>query len=184
LRFSEFLRTTVTISAASATVLAVLTLIAAERDVDLSLVVFALVWWAAAVVIGTILGRHNRISPPIRRLLADARTQMLLPELQPTRTMMARLWPILLYTIVAGACIFFVPQVAAVAAGFPVVWAFGWRHQASAVTAIEQRDGARFYVDRTSPFAAVRLVRTPGFRANQSPQPAFGSRQSTRRGRA
>jgi hypothetical protein len=184
LRFSEFLRTTVTISAASATVLAALTLIAAERNADLTLVVVALVWWAAAIVIGTILGRHNRISPPIRRLLADARTQMLLPELQPTRTMMTRLWPILVYTIVAGACIFLVPQVAAVAAGFPAVWAFAWRRQASAVTAIEQRDGARFYVDRTPPFAAVRLVRTPGLRANLPPQPAFGSRQTARRGRA
>jgi hypothetical protein len=27
------------------------------------------------------------------------------------------------------------------------------------------RDGARFYVDRTSPFKAIQLVRTPGFKA-------------------
>jgi hypothetical protein len=34
------------------------------------------------------------------------------------------------------------------------------------VTAIEERDGARFYVERTSPLQPIRLVRTPGFRSN------------------
>jgi hypothetical protein len=34
------------------------------------------------------------------------------------------------------------------------------------VTAIEDRDGARFYVERTSPLRRIRLVRTPGFRTN------------------
>ena len=29
--------------------------------------------------------------------------------------------------------------------------------------AIEERDGVRFYVDRTSPFSPIRLIRTPGF---------------------
>jgi hypothetical protein len=29
--------------------------------------------------------------------------------------------------------------------------------------AIEERDAARFYVDRTSPWQPIRLVRTPGF---------------------
>ena len=58
------------------------------------------------------------------------------------------------------------PQVPAVAAGFAVIWALAWRRQASAVAAIEERDGARFYVERTSPLRAIRLVRTPGFRSN------------------
>ena len=31
------------------------------------------------------------------------------------------------------------------------------------MSAIEQRDAARFYVDRTSPLHPIRLVRTPGF---------------------
>jgi hypothetical protein len=31
------------------------------------------------------------------------------------------------------------------------------------VAAIEERDGARFYVDRTSPLKAISLIRTPGF---------------------
>ena len=31
------------------------------------------------------------------------------------------------------------------------------------MAAIEERDGARFYVDKTSPLKAIRLIRTPGF---------------------
>jgi hypothetical protein len=57
----------------------------------------------------------------------------------------------------------FLPQVAAVAAGFPMIWALTLRRQEAAVSAIEQRDAARFYVDRTSPMHPIRLVRTPGF---------------------
>jgi hypothetical protein len=34
------------------------------------------------------------------------------------------------------------------------------------VTAIEERDGARFYVVRTSPLKTIQLVRTPGFKTN------------------
>jgi hypothetical protein len=58
------------------------------------------------------------------------------------------------------------PQVPAVATGFAIIWAMAWRRQASAVAAIEERDGARFYVERTSPLKPIRLVRTPGFRSN------------------
>ena len=34
------------------------------------------------------------------------------------------------------------------------------------MTAIEERDGARFYVEHTSPLQPIKLVRTPGFRTN------------------
>ena len=34
------------------------------------------------------------------------------------------------------------------------------------MTAIEERDGARFYVEATSPLQPIALVRTPGFRTN------------------
>jgi hypothetical protein len=53
--------------------------------------------------------------------------------------------------------------VAAIASGFTIIWALAWRRQSAAVAAIEERDGVRFYVDRTSPLAPMRLVRTPGF---------------------
>ena len=33
--------------------------------------------------------------------------------------------------------------------------------QEAAVTAIEERDGFRFYIDKTPPLAPIRLVRTP-----------------------
>jgi hypothetical protein len=55
------------------------------------------------------------------------------------------------------------PQVAAIAAGFGIAFALAWRRQESAVAAIEERDGVRFYVDRTSPLQPIQLVRTPGF---------------------
>jgi hypothetical protein len=82
-------------------------------------------------------------------------------------------------TIGAGALAFVLPQVPAVATGFSIIWALAWRRQASAVTAIEERDGARFYVERTSPFKPIRLVRTPGFRSN-----LFELNGATRTGRA
>ena len=49
---------------------------------------------------------------------------------------------------------------------FAIIWTLAWRRQAPAVTAIEERDGARFYVERTSPLQPIKLVRTPGFRSN------------------
>jgi hypothetical protein len=57
------------------------------------------------------------------------------------------------------------PQVSAIAAGFAIVWTLGWRRQSSAVEAIEDRDGAAFFVQHTSPFKPIQLVRTPGFRS-------------------
>jgi hypothetical protein len=57
-----------------------------------------------------------------------------------------------------------VPQVPAAAAGYALLVALMWRKQAAAVLAVEGRDGARFYVDRTSAFKPTRLLRTPGFR--------------------
>ena len=108
-------------------------------------------------------GRRAHTSPPIARLLASARSQSLLPEQHAGRTLINRLWPLLLSTIVAAVASVFYAQVAGIAAGFGVIWALGWRRQEQAVAAIEERDGVRFYVDRTSPLAAIRLVRTPGF---------------------
>jgi hypothetical protein len=89
-----------------------------------------------------------------------------LPELNPGRTLLNRLWPLLLSTLGAGALAFLWPQVPAVATGFAIIWALAWRRQASAVAAIEERDGVRFYVELTPFFKPIRLVRTPGFRSN------------------
>jgi hypothetical protein len=167
MRFSDFLRTTTLMSAAAATVLAAVTVAGVLNSAGDDLVVpVAAGWWVLAVVVGFWQGRRAETSPPIASLLASARTQASLPEVDPARTVLNRLWPLVLCTLGAGALAFVLPQVPAIAAGFAIIWSLAWRRQASAVTAIEERDGARFYVQRTSPLRRIQLVRTPGFRTN------------------
>jgi hypothetical protein len=165
-RFAEFLRTTVLLSAAAATALAAVTIAAASSTNDDLLVPVAAGWWLVAALIGGWQGRRAGTSGQIATLLAGARTQASLPELHPGRTVLNRLWPLVLMTVGAGALAFVLPQVPAVGTGFAIIWALAWRRQSSAVTAIEERDGARFYIERTSPLRPIRLVRTPGFRSN------------------
>jgi hypothetical protein len=162
-RFGEFLKATVLLSAGTASLLAAVTVIGLSRESDRALLMFSAIWWVGAVVIGVWLGRRAETSPPIARLLATARSQTTLPELRPGSTIVNRLWPLLLYALVFSVLGVFRPSVAAVAAGGAIIWALAWRRQERAVTAIEERDGARFYVDRTSPFQPIRLIRTPGF---------------------
>jgi hypothetical protein len=162
-RFGEFLKATVLLSAGTATLLAAVTVIGLSRETDRTLLVFSAIWWTGAVLIGIWLGRRAETSPPIARLLAGARSQTTLPELRPGTTIVNRLWPLLVYAITFSGLGVFRPPVAAVAAGGAIIWALAWRRQERAVTAIEERDGARFYVDRTSPFQPIRLIRTPGF---------------------
>jgi hypothetical protein len=162
-RFGDFLKATVLLSAGAATLLATVTVIGITREDDGVLVYVAAGWWLVATVIGVGLGRRSETSPAIARLLAGARAQTTLPELAPGTTIVNRLWPLLLSTIGAAGVSFFEPQVAAVAAGFTIIWALAWRRQELAVLAIEERDGVRFYVDRTSPLQPIRLIRTPGF---------------------
>jgi hypothetical protein len=166
MRFSDFLRTTVLISAAAASALAAVTVAGAAGNGDALVVPVAAGWWVVAGLIGIWLGRGSNASAPIASLLASARTQSSLPEVHPGRVVLNRLWPLLVSTIGAGALAFVLPQVPAVATGFAIIWSLAWRRQASAVTAIEERDGARFYLVRTSPLKPIRLIRTPGFRSN------------------
>jgi MYXO-CTERM domain-containing protein len=166
-RFVDFLRATVLLSAGSATVLGAFTVlrVATGDDEPAALMEVAVGWWLLAALVGAWLGRRNAASPPIARLLADARMQMSLPELRPGLTLLNRLWPLLFSTIGAGILGIFLPQVSAVAAGFAIIWALAWRRQEAAVTAIEDRDGFRFYVDKTPPFSPIKLIRTPGLMA-------------------
>jgi hypothetical protein len=180
-RFADFLRTTVLISAAAATVLAAVTLAGASGTGDDLVLPVAAGWWVVASAIGLWLGRGSGTSQQIGSLLASARMQPSLPEVHPARTVLNRLWPLLLFTVVPGAVAFVLPQLPAIAAGFMIIGALAWRRQASAVTAIEERDGARFYVLRTSPLQPIKLVRTPGFRSNRLE--LSGVNGSTRRAR-
>jgi hypothetical protein len=165
-RFADFLRTTVLISAASASALAAVTLAGALGGEHPLVVPIAAGWWVAAGLIGLWLGRRAETSPPIATLLANARSQSSLPELNPARVVLNRLWPMLLSTLGAGVIGVALPHVPAIAGGFAIIWALAWRRQSRAVTAIEERDGARFYVEPTSPLRPIQLVRTPGFRTN------------------
>ena len=166
MRFADFLRSTVLISAAAASALAAVTLAGSAGTGDGLVVPIAVAWWLVAGGAGLSLGRRAEASQQIASILASARMQPSLPEVNPARTLVNRLWPLLFSTIGAGALAFVLPQVPAIATGFAIIWSLAWRRQASAVTAIEERDGARFYVVRTSPLKPIKLVRTPGFRTN------------------
>ncbi len=166
MRFVDFVRTTVLVSAAAASALAAVTLAGVAGGGHDQVIAVAGGWWVAGGLIGLWLGRRNQTSPPIATLLASARTQSSLPEVNPARVVLNRLWPLLLSTVGAAALGLIAPQIPAIAAGFAIIWALAWRRQSAAVTAIEERDGARFYIERTSPLRPIRLVRTPGFRSN------------------
>jgi hypothetical protein len=163
LRFGDFLKATVLLSAASATLLAALTVIGLQNTLSDTAVYVCFGWWIVATLIGTVMGSGHEATAPIANLLAGARHQHSLPELAPARTLANRLWPLLVVTIVAGALSVFAPQIGGIAAGFAIIWSLAWRRQEAAVAAIEERDGVRFYVDRTSPLRSIRLIRTPGF---------------------
>jgi hypothetical protein len=67
-------------------------------------------------------------------------------------------------TAAAAGIAFLVPQVPAIGAGYALLVALMWRKQSRAVSAIEDRDGVRFYVERTSPLKPMQLLRTPWMR--------------------
>jgi hypothetical protein len=160
-RFGDFLRAAVLLSAGSATALAAITAISADQGFQPVVVFVSVGWWMIATLLG--LRLEGLAKDQIARLMAEGRYQTTLPEMRPAVTLVNRLWPLLVVTVVAGALGVFIPQVSSVAAGFALMVAVAWRRQAHAVQAIEERDAARFYVDRTSPLRPIRLVRTPGF---------------------
>jgi hypothetical protein len=167
-RFVDFLRTTVLLSAGAATALAAVTVLAAASDSNHLLVPVAVGWWLIASVIGLRLGRRAETNPPIAKLLSSAQASSTLPEQHPSAILLNRLWPLLLFTLLSGGLAFLAPQIPGTAAGFAVIWALAWRRQDAAVAAIEERDGASFYVRRTSPLRPMSLLRTPGFKASRA----------------
>jgi hypothetical protein len=163
-RFVDFLRSTVMLSAGAATALALVTVLAAGTKSEEHLLPIAVGWWIVAALIGLRLGRRAETNPPIARLLADAKASKAMPEHHPSAVLINRLWPLLLFTLIAGGLAFLAPQIPGIAAGFAIIWALAWRRQDAAVAAIEGRDGAFFYVLRTSPVRPMELERTPGFK--------------------
>jgi hypothetical protein len=176
-RFGDFLRTAVLLFGAAATACAIVAVAGARAKDDNSVLYLAVGWWIAAATIGLWFGRRREASEGIARLLSDARTTPLLPELEPGTVLFNRLWSFGLVTVIAGALAFLFPQVPAIWTGFTLMVGLAWRKQPSAVLAIEERDGVRFYVERVSPFKPTRLLRTPGFRKNE-PAPTDVQRTS------
>jgi hypothetical protein len=164
-RFTDFLKATVLISAAAATALATITVASVTTHDDTTLIFVCAGWWLLAGAYGAWLGRRAQTSPPIARLLAAARTSSAFPELSPGRVLVNRLWPLLVCAVAAAGLALLAPQIPAIATGFTIIWALAWRRQEKAVTAIEDRDGVRFYIERTSPVQPIKLVRTPGLTA-------------------
>ena len=164
MRFVDFLRAAVVLCAGAATVLATVTVLAASRDANDTLVLVVAGWWIVAGMIGTWLGRRNETNSPIARLLASAKSTTSLPEQRPGSLLLNRMWPLLLSTILALGLGLFAPQIPGIACGFAIIGALAWRRQEAAVTAIEERDGVAFYVEPTPPHKPIKLIRAPGFR--------------------
>jgi hypothetical protein len=164
MRFTDFLRASVLLFAGAATALAAVAVAGAQSKDDTTLLYVAVGWWVLAAGAGVWIGRRRQTSEGIGRLLAQARHSPTLPEQEPGRTVINRLWPLIIAIAGAAGIAFLVPQVPAIGAGYALLAALAWRKQARAVAAIEDRDGVRFYVERTSPLKPIQLVRTPWMR--------------------
>lgn len=162
MQFKDLLRGTVLLVAVEATALAAIAAITVHATGEDSLAALTLGWWLLAIAGGLWLGRPERTRRALSEPLAKARTATQLPAESSTRIALARLWPIGVFAIVAGALGPLLPQVPAIATGFALGVAVAWRNREAAVSAVEERDGVCFYVEHGSAFAAIKLIRTPG----------------------
>ena len=179
MRFADFLRTAVLLFGGASTALAVVAIAGATGDDDTMALIVAVSWWTVAAAAGLWLGRRLAPTPGIGRLLGGARSTNQLPDVEPGSIIFNRLWPLGVFTLASGAVAFLIPQVPAIAAGYAIAVALTWRRQSAAVQAIEDRDGVRFYFDKSSPFGAPKLLRTPGMRKVE-PVPAGVEREGAR----
>lgn len=164
--YTDLLRVTVLLTGAEATALAAITAVTTNRDSDTTTLIVAATWWLIALVVGFYLGRPARAADNLRNALAQARTATSLPPETPARIAFARLWPIALTAVMAGALGIFFPGVAAIGAGYALLVSLAWHTREAAVLAIEQRDGVKFYVVPNSALRPIQLVRTPGLRSS------------------
>jgi hypothetical protein len=167
--FVDLLRVTVLLAAAVATALGAISVLVAAQSADHTALIVAGAWWLAAAIGGGWLGRSARAAQATRRVLAGARTATSLPPESPGRITFLRLWPVGAFALLAGGLAAIAPQVAAIGAGYAIGFALAWRHRERAVTAIEERDGVRFYVEPSSALEPLKLVRTPGLGRDRMP---------------
>jgi hypothetical protein len=166
--YTDFLKATVFLAAGEATALAAVTVAVAAGRGDTTLLIFSIAWWTIAALLGGWLGRRLETTQSIGALLADAPSTTTLPEIRPVAVMVNRLWLLAVSAVLAAGLSWLFPQLAAVVAGGSILIALAWRKQERAVTAIEERDGVRFYVVPSSPFKSIELVRTVGLRRLRS----------------
>jgi hypothetical protein len=168
--YCDLLRMTVLLAAGAATALAAITVVSATSSSDTLTLYVAAGWWTVSLIGGIFLGRPARAAEAMRPALAEARTATALPSLDnPTRAALARLWPLAAFALIAGGLGLVYSGVAAIGTGFALGAALTLRSREGAVTAIEDRDGVRFYVEPGSALEPVRLVRTPGLRRDRPP---------------
>jgi hypothetical protein len=167
--FVDLLRLTVLLIGAAATVLGVATAVSAGQESSNATLILMAAWWTAALILGVVLGGMSRAGEAMSRALASARTATSLPTESPGRIAFLRLWPIGAFALIVGGLAWPFPQVAAVGAGFAILNALMWRNRERAVSAIEERDGVRFYVEATSALQPIKLVRTPGLGRDRMP---------------
>ena len=163
--YTDLLRTTVFLTGAEATALGAITALAAGRDGDTTTAIVAAAWWTIALGLGLWLGRPARAADGVRDALARARTATALPDDPPARVSAARLWPIGVTALIAGALGAIYPGVAAIGAGYALLVSLAMRTREAAVLGIEHRDGVKFYVVPSSALRPIQLVRTPGLRS-------------------
>jgi hypothetical protein len=167
--FVDLLRLTVLLIGGSATALGAVTVVAANQDADHTTLIVAGGWWTLAAALGLYLGGSPRAGQAMAHALAAARTATTLPTESPGRIAFLRLWPIGAFAVIIGGLAWVLPQVAAVGTGFAILNALAWRNRERAVTAIEERDGVRFYVEPGSALEPIKLIRSPGLGRDRIP---------------
>ena len=167
--FVDLLRVTVLLAGGVATALAGVAVVAANQDANETALIVAACWWIAAGIIGAYLGNERRTREAMSRVLAGARTATALPADPPGRIALQKLWPIGAFALLCGGTSWLLPQIPVIGAGYALGVALAWRRREAAVTAIEERDGVRFYVEPGSALAPTHLVRTPGLGRDRAP---------------
>jgi len=100
-RFVDFLKTTVLLSAAAATALAAVAVIGAGNRGETNPALVSIAVWLVAGLVGQRLGRRAEATPPIGRLLASAKATTTMPEHRPATILINRLWPLLVPALLA-----------------------------------------------------------------------------------
>lgn len=167
--FCDLMRATVLLTGALATVLGAVSVIAASAENDTTALIVAAAWWLIAAIAGVYAGRSNSAGEAMARTLAGARTMTSLPAESPARIGFSRLWPILAFGLICGGLAVLFPPVAVIGTGYAIGVALMMRRREAAVTAIEERDGVRFYVEPSGAFTPLRLIRTPGLFRDRPP---------------